>query len=189
MPCGDILKKNPFDISLNLSCHSDTSYDLAEHSPFRDLEEELDENNNLVMSHPKLSSFVVTSDLNSKFSQNIYNDSSRAVLQDLNTLNETGLMNFERVLSSNSITSYKDNYNWKLFKNILVDNSNTLSSIEGIRAADISMENFTSPLLVIEQEAQALQEAEEKVRKAADQIKKTNNASNEDSVKIIVFLA
>lgn len=174
-----------------MSCHSDTSYDLAEHSPFRDLEEELDENNNLVMSHPKLNSFVVTSDLNFKFgldTEKIHTPASRAVLNELNILNENGLMNFKRALSSSSSESCKDNFNWKLFKNILTDSGESADSLAlvGVKAADINMENFTSPLLVIEQEAEALEKLEREKEAARLKRQKERASKPEETVKVTI---
>lgn len=150
---------NPAEIALNMSCHSDDDYDFEHSSPFSDLQEELDENNNLILTHRKLKSFVVTSDLNRKFgldSDRIHNENSRVLFGDLNTLEKGKLLNFKELNEPLA----EDNYNFRLLQGLFVQLTNEDDmGLTVCREGDIDYGNYTSPLaLPIEQVARDLEE-------------------------------
>lgn len=159
-PLKTIVQPNIFNISLNLSCHSDRTYDFANASPFQNLVEELDQNNNLVMRHPKLSTFVVSSDLNRQFGlTQIQTAESENVLRELQLLENNEVLNFKGVTmcSSPKIPSY----NWQVFKKLLDEQENDSNfGLSVCREAKIDLEQFTSPLLVEEEEVKMEQEQE-----------------------------
>jgi len=171
------ISHNPAEIPLNMSCHSEEDYDFENSCPFSELQEELDENNNLVMRHPKLKSFVVTSDLNHKFglnSERIHNEGSRGIFNELNTLEKDRLINFKEL----NVALTEDNYNFKFLKSIFNQPINdSIPELTVTREADIDFENYTSPLaLPIEQVAKDLEDqaiakkaAEEQAVKSVEQ--------------------
>lgn len=180
------LNNSPMNLHLNMSCHSDTSYNFNS-SPFTDLVEELDAQNNLVMKHPKLKSFVVTSDLNAKFNiARIHTESSKTILNDLNTLNEHGLMNFDGLVPRSS-SPCKNNHNYVFFRN-LFDNDVSFE-LTSVKASEINMENFTSPLFSVENETEKVnrkpelnteQDDEGDTEKLDRASKKANQATGQD---------
>lgn len=149
---------------MNLSCHTDGTYDFENASPFEELVEELDENNNLVMRHPKLSTFVVTSDLNQKFGLGpIQTSDSQQVLRELHILERSELMNFKGVSACSSPKA--SSYNWKVFRNMFNElESDPTIGLSVCREADLNpemnFELFTSPLhqKIVEPEEEAKNE-------------------------------
>lgn len=150
---------NHCDITLNLLCHSDTSYDLENASPLRFLDEELDKNNNLVLKHPKLKSFVVTTNLNEpinkreKPANNLIPNESTHLAGDLNMLNKIGIMNFNQLNDNDSFSSTpsKQTYNWKFFRKIFGSNDDVSDlGLTVCREANFNYENVPTPAFEME---------------------------------------
>jgi len=163
--------EGPLEVPLNMSCHDDADYDFENSSPFAQLVEELDENNNLICRHPKLQSFIVTSNLNEKFglTSSIFTEANTEVLKDCQTLEKNKLMNFDNHMY------VKENYDFKQMQEIFCSREPVLSLCN---AAETNYENFTSPLLVIEEEAEKLIEKEAQDKIEAEKIEKIRKEKN-----------
>lgn len=138
------------------------------------------------MRHDKLKSFVVTSNLNKKldFSQTrnpMSRESFLDVLDEINMLSKEKVMNFNGI---EPVELDQENYNFKFFRGIF--NNSDIEDDLGLsvcRSVNIDFENFTSPLLVIEDQALQLEQQDlmkQQQESEKETIKKKELELNED---------
>ncbi len=174
-----------------MSCHSDTSYNFEDMDPFSALTEELDENNNLVMRHQKLQTFVVTSNLNEKLNgtmvkkekpQEDTNRNLQEVMDEINMLKNEKRMNFNGI--EPDVELDQSNYNFKFFRGILSPDMDEFGGLSACHEGVIAFENVQSPMLAIEEQALLLEQQElleEQKSSEQNSIKET-----ESELKVVV---
>lgn len=135
------------------------------------------------MRHDKLKSFVVTSNLNKNHdypqtTNSMNRESYLEVLDEINMLSKENVMNFR---GFEPVELDHDNYNFKFFRGIF--NNSDIENDLGLsvcRSGNIDFENFTSPLLVIEDQALQLEQQDLRKQQQESNQKETEKKEPED---------